>query len=819
MRDEVAVDKNYEQWWAKVPVKEWTGDESGVGWAVRMYGPDWESKFIWGKVLHRSKEEDKNGCWVVSLEAHTTPTGQSVDVELATMHFSKIATYAANRCSCTSKSECKSCVCKKRGVECSSHCTCDMAKCTRQPKEEQEQVCCLNLSKGCAGELTATHPCLQEGCTKRLCEKCSAHINLVATQVRCCEHALRPESWSSASAEQLKNVCVTRGITLEEGDQNQTAEKMVAALTPAWNAIVKASESAEEDGAGDPETPSMTTEEKEEAKKTASKTVLARKALTLRDTVMALSDMPVCKGADEAALSFQIPLGLKTWNDSTRVLENHEDALNKLSDVPRDQLLEKLRTVASTVYLEAVAEVKLDIDPMGEWKDIMPFGASFLAYQIICNGLQGRFWTYSSSQAVNMVKDHWAWVRAEFKVLKSSTSLPSGWKPTAHVYTVLARVLSVLLFWQRANLPLGEVKPAPNTSKRAVEHALDNMGALIMPLFANTLAGDEHAGLRAKFHHSLSATKQAVSDIKVPARTVDAARKQAEFAILDMVELQSEMESALQGLPKEGVPTAVQHQLDSITRLLSRSLSTGNEALAETDVYALKNLRVGADYKRMDKKMEGVFSLRKMYEKMVEGIRCSPVSGKDRLCLFRCLNQILCCVMEKPLDLAEGKAEEKKIKNLRSNLAVAAPEFSKSLGELCMNMLDEESLKTMVAELQAEITEPGVMGGADAALVASMKMGVGITIHDVRASIPMNDSPTTHVGPLGGKQAHLVFSGGHYDIITTSDKVAGTPNCLFEAGDEPKVLSLVRALHAWLSEWTTLSHKPVWRCGGSRRQN
>ena len=90
----------------------------------------------------------------------------------------------------------------------------------------------------------------------------------------------------------------------------------------------------------------------------------------------------------------------------------------------------------------------------------------------------------------------------------------------------------------------------------------------------------------------------------MPARTVDAARKQAEFAILDMVELQSEMESALQGLPKEGVPTGVQHQLDNITRLLSRSLSTGNEALAETDVYALKNLRVGADYKRMDKKME-----------------------------------------------------------------------------------------------------------------------------------------------------------------------------------------------------------------------
>ena len=32
--------------------------------------------------------------------------------------------------------------------------------------------------------------------------------------------------------------------------------------------------------------------------------------------------------------------------------------------------------------------------------------------------------------------------------------------------------------------------------------------------------------------------------------------------------------------------------------------------------------------------------------------------------------------MEKPLDLAEGKAEEKKIKKPRSNSAVAAPEFS-----------------------------------------------------------------------------------------------------------------------------------------------
>ena len=187
-----------------------------------------------------------------------------------------------------------------------------------------------------------------------------------------------------------------------------------------------------------------------------------------------------------------------------------------------------------------VEDSKLSVEGMGDFGDVLVFWAAHLAYHIMCDGLQGRFWGLSPKQTVALVKDHWSWIRSAYKASKQD-GIHSAWRVSPQAYVVIAHLS---LFWQREKMGVG-AQPVQNDSKRAVVLAIDDLEVFLRTLLSSTLAGSEHEKLRNSLHHKLSRAKEAAAAVKMPVRAVDEKRKQAEFAILDMVEIQSEMESTL----------------------------------------------------------------------------------------------------------------------------------------------------------------------------------------------------------------------------------------------------------------------------------
>lgn len=486
---------------------------------------------------------------------------------------------------------------------------------------------------------------------------------------------------------------------------------------------------------------------------------------------------------EHAALEFAVPRFLMKLDTEHGLLT--DSPFENVHLQPRGKLLSELVKRAEPLVAKLVEVENYDVSRMGDLSGVMAFATGFIAFHIMCDGKQGRFWQMHLSAMSDWVQSHWAWARGEFKksLAKQTTS---NWKASRQVYELVARALCVALFWQRENEPvqLGG-RQSPNRAKKTAETCIEDLETQIQNLFGSVLLGDGHKETRNELQFGLGHVKNALHKIAPPSRAVDEARKQAEFAILDMVENLAEMESLFTSIRTASLPAAASKKLDAIQRLLGRAQATGGEALEDADVSQLRALQesAGSKVRAASWKGPGLFRWRSLYDVTAEQLKCAPVSGKGNQCLYYCVQRALQCLLDKP-----AEDNEKKVKNLRTRLAKSVPACKDEMGKL-LGITDEASLKKVLTDLSKEMAGLKELGSLSSLVVAAKVLSVGFTVHDVRDKVPMDDSRTTHVGTTSGKQVHLVFTGIHYDMV-----VADNGSCLFEPGR--KVDNLVVLLRA-----------------------
>ena len=186
---------------------------------------------------------------------------------------------------------------------------------------------------------------------------------------------------------------------------------------------------------------------------------------------------------EHAALEFAVPRFLMKLGTEHELLT--DSPFENVHLQPRDKLLSELVKRAEPLVAKLVEVENYDVSRMGDLSGVMAFATGFIAFHIMCDGKQGRFWQMHLSAMSDWVQSHWAWARGEFKksLAKQTTS---NWKASRQVYELVARALCVALFWQHENEPvqLGG-RQSPNRAKKTAETCIEDLETQIQNLFGS----------------------------------------------------------------------------------------------------------------------------------------------------------------------------------------------------------------------------------------------------------------------------------------------------------------------------------------------
>ena len=101
-------------------------------------------------------------------------------------------------------------------------------------------------------------------------------------------------------------------------------------------------------------------------------------------------------------------------------------------------------------------------------------------------------------------------------------------------------------------------------------------------------------------------------------------------------------------------------------------------------------------------------------------------------------------------------------------------------------------LEKSVREIQREMLDDKVLGGSLECVIAAEELRVEIIIHDIRPVTPLGHKETRLGSPTADKQLHLVFTGGHYDVVVRSS--GSDVRCLLDRSSEAGCTSLIELL-------------------------